>query len=1089
MNPPFFSPFRWTQRTLGARIFQFFLIAFFSAWLIVPQQVWAGCACSDVAVGRGDGSGRVTVEKYYGALTLEQVDVDLPGYAGVKLVRRYDALHNAFGMFGYGWSCGEFSYLITTTGDIKANVGGNGETFRVADNYANIDRRLQLSFSGENEVVIENREHDKWYFDQTTRGCTKFVDKNGNATLYDMTITNLYVGQVNGTNAYQDAFLVNRITFPDGREMSFEYTSNLCTRAISPDGRTNDYSYTDRLLTGVSRDDGMALEYGYHTASQNGITKGWLTSIAYANGAEVNIAYNGEFDTTNRLRVVEVTGPLGYDYSYGYTTATDTNSSCGCRTTTFVTDSLGRDTVYTYEQGGAIKRTTNAMGYVSTTFSTNGIAKSFTDNRGNTTWYVYDSGNTDVVAQANLLAFTNTLGKVWSYGYDSNNRRIRTVSPLGQTNQFKYDEKGNLVAITNGLGNQTASMSYSTNGLRASSTDARGNSTTLFYNNEGLVTNTVDALTNCWIETYDVSGNMVCSIDPLGDTTRIGYNSHNKPSAITNALGSAALIAYDEMANLTNVTDALGHSLSVTYDQFQRPTKIRDALGNETTFCYDPESNLTVLSNALGHAYSYTFDAVNRTKTFLYPDASTESYVYDANDNLTGLTNRSGQVITAAYDEGNRLATKTWEGSTNVVFSSGYDDANRLLTVVRTKSGVVESAITNTWNAADRITQQCQGAFAVGYGYDAAGNVTNVSYPSGLNLAYSYDALNRISSIRDSTNATALATYEFDAAGRPTKRSLENGTETVYAWDAANRVTNMILRVTALPTNMLWSAAYGYDVVGNRTWVKNKNGRGDVYQYDATYQVTGVKYDVDDPTVGYSSATNPSRTVTYNWDALGNRSSVVDNGNSTSYSVSTLNQYSSVGGTNLTYDTRGNLTGDGVWTFSYDHENHLILASKNGTTASYTYDGLGRRISKTVNGTTTRYVYSGSNLIEERGGSGMVLATYVYEGGVDRPVKVAKSGNVYCFQRDVLGNVIALVNASGQIAEQYTFDVFGQPTIKDGSGNVLSSALTPFLFTGREWDSEIGLYHYRARAYSPSLGRFLQADPIDFEGDDPNMYR
>lgn len=142
-----------------------------------------------------------------------------------------------------------------------------------------------------------------------------------------------------------------------------------------------------------------------------------------------------------------------------------------------------------------------------------------------------------------------------------------------------------------------------------------------------------------------------------------------------------------------------------------------------------------------------------------------------------------------------------------------------------------------------------------------------------------------------------------------------------------------------------------------------------------------------------------------------------------------------------------------------------------------------------MNGTTIRYIYSGQNLIEERDGSGTVLAKYIYEGGIDRPVKVIKGANAYFLQQDALGNVVALVNASGQIAEHYTYDIFGAPTIKDGSGNALSAAFTPFLFTGREWDSETGVYHYRARAYSPALGRLLQADPIDFDGGDPNIYR
>jgi RHS repeat-associated protein len=537
------------------------------------------------------------------------------------------------------------------------------------------------------------------------------------------------------------------------------------------------------------------------------------------------------------------------------------------------------------------------------------------------------------------------------------------------------------------------------------------------------------------------------------------------------------------------VVDALGNSASFTYDQFQRTTKIRDALGNETTFSYDPENNLTVLSNALGHAYSYTYDPVNQTKTFIYPDVSNESYVYDANGNMTGLTNRSGEVITAEYDAGNRLTTKTWEGTTNVVFTLVYDDADRVTSITRAKGGVTEATVTNTWDAVNRITQQAQGTYAVGYGYDAAGIVTNVSYPSGMSVCYTYDPLNQISSIKDSTNATAAASYEYDAAGRLTKRKLENGTETLYALDAAGRVTNIALRVTATPTNVLWSAAYGYDAAGNRAWVRNKSGRGDVYQCDATYQVTGVKYDVDDPTIGYTSATNPSRTVTYNYDALGNRTSVVENGNSTSYSRNNLNQYSSVGGTNMTYDTGGNLTGDGVWMFGYDQEHHLVSASKSGMTVRYAYDGFGRRISKTVNGTTTRYIYSGDNLIEERDGQGAVTAHYIYEGDIDDPVKMLKGATSYYFQQDALGNVTVLADKSGQIVEQYTYDVFGNPTIKDGSGNVLSTASAPFLFTGREWDSETGLYHFRARAYSPGNGRFLQPDPIDLSGGDCNIYR
>ena len=156
----------------------------------------------------------------------------------------------------------------------------------------------------------------------------------------------------------------------------------------------------------------------------------------------------------------------------------------------------------------------------------------------------------------------------------------------------------------------------------------------------------------------------------------------------------------------------------------------------------------------------------------------------------------------------------------------------------------------------------------------------------------------------------------------------------------------------------------------------------------------------------------------------------------------------------------------------------------------YSYDMKGRRSQKTVNGVLTAgYVYNGNNLIEERDGSGNVTASYVYAGGVDHPVAVNTGGATYYFQQDALGNVTALTNSTGVLVEQYSYDVYGQPTIKDGSGNPKATAMTPYLFTGREYDSEVQLYHYRSRAYSTILGRFLQPDSIKFNGKDTNIYR
>jgi RHS repeat-associated protein len=84
-----------------------------------------------------------------------------------------------------------------------------------------------------------------------------------------------------------------------------------------------------------------------------------------------------------------------------------------------------------------------------------------------------------------------------------------------------------------------------------------------------------------------------------------------------------------------------------------------------------------------------------------------------------------------------------------------------------------------------------------------------------------------------------------------------------------------------------------------------------------------------------------------------------------------------------------------------------------------------------------------------------------------------------------------LTDATGDITEQYTYDVFGTATVRDGSGSIITNTAigNRFLFTGRELLAEIGLHDYRNRKYSEALGRFLQTEPLRFEAEDRNLYR
>jgi len=156
-----------------------------------------------------------------------------------------------------------------------------------------------------------------------------------------------------------------------------------------------------------------------------------------------------------------------------------------------------------------------------------------------------------------------------------------------------------------------------------------------------------------------------------------------------------------------------------------------------------------------------------------------------------------------------------------------------------------------------------------------------------------------------------------------------------------------------------------------------------------------------------------------------------------------------------------------------------------------TYDSRNRVVRWVSPTDTLNLTYSGWNLIEDRNGGGELVQTYVHGAGTDEMlVKISSSGPAY-YHHDGLGSTVALTGENGELLESYRYDAFGAVSVMNASGLSLqvSAFQNRFLFTGREYLASVGLYDYRNRVYSASLGRFLQTDPIRFEAGDVNLYR
>jgi RHS repeat-associated protein len=104
------------------------------------------------------------------------------------------------------------------------------------------------------------------------------------------------------------------------------------------------------------------------------------------------------------------------------------------------------------------------------------------------------------------------------------------------------------------------------------------------------------------------------------------------------------------------------------------------------------------------------------------------------------------------------------------------------------------------------------------------------------------------------------------------------------------------------------------------------------------------------------------------------------------------------------------------------------------------------------------------------------VARYVQSMNVDEPLAELRTGVTSYDQVDGLGSTTSLSSAAGTIANNYTYDSFGNLVASSGT------LVNDFRYSGREFDNETNLYYYRVRYYDPSGGRFISEDPIKFKG-------
>jgi RHS repeat-associated protein len=653
-------------------------------------------------------------------------------------------------------------------------------------------------------------------------------------------------------------------------------------------------------------------------------------------------------------------------------------------------------------------------------------------------------------------------------GYDSSENLTSTIVDYGS---------GHL-ALTTGFG-------YDANGEVVSTTDPRGNVTETFYDldrrkteshhHDGAITAALNAASKT---TYD----------PLGRDVEDDVGTVFSGTTVTNWVMDKTT-AYTPTSKVASVTDADSRVTTTTYDGADRVSLVTDPVLRQSLTTYDPAGNVLTEIRGLGtqnnavyatysygadneklsvydangatHITNYAYDGFNRPATTTYPDGSTESVTsYDANSNILARTNRADQVFGYTYDALNRMATEVIPayGSTSAdTIRYSYDLGGRTTEL----SGTDGRVIVSQYDTAGRVihAKTLMPGYTetvTEYTLDANSNRTKLLWPDGYYATYTYDTLNRMSVVKDSTGVT-LATYTYDPYSRRTNLAYGASASMAYTYTPASDLTSLTLAMAGTANDNAWTLGYSN---------------------------------------AHQLASEAASITAYKWQPACATSPCTD-----AYAtVNTLNQYPTVtpsGGSaqTQTFDGNGNLTGDGTYIYSYDPKNRLVSACKpdcsggSPLVATYAYDPLGRREEKSGAGVTTTYFLNdGDDEIAEYNSADAVTVRYVPGPVVDDPIAmVPASGTTELFYSDYHGSIVATSDASGNLIEgPFTYDSFGNCFVGTSACSTLTGG-EPFKYTGQYLDPETGLYYYRARYYDPFKGRFLQTDPVGYAVD-LNLY-
>jgi YD repeat-containing protein len=802
------------------------------------------------------------------------------------------------------------------------------------------------------------------------------TDALGHATRYEYDNNNNVTRSIDALNhattyTYDADNRVTALTDALGNVTQYKYDAvGNRTQVIDARGFiTTNYYNLDREMTLTVDAEGSATAYVYD-ANGNRLsqTRHATALTAPANPQTAPLLVSNAKDETTRYaydklnRQVRVLDAQGYvtDSQYdaagnlvatrAYATPISFNATTPLSAQTPAANAKDRLTSYSYDKDNRLTRSVDPEGY------TTAWTYDLVGNRKSQTVYLDKNDFTTAARQ-----------EVTGYTYDSMNRLLSSVSPIGVTTAYTYDAFGNRVSMIEAVGTadiRTTQYHYDAANRLFEEINAEGTVTRLELDAAGQVTREIRAYglpeARTTINQYDAAGRLIESQHPDGTITRR---------------------VYDAVNNLLSRTDAVG----TTSERL-------------TTYEYDRDHRLTRQTLAAGTAAAltehYTYDAFgNRVLQAVgegTPDARVTQYAYDHNNRLIAQTNGNGIITVHDYDGfGNRVASSV----TGTTLSAAGTALTRTDRIAFDYDG--RNLIIRQENAAHEIITR---------DYDGAGNLRFEVNAAGTTDAsrseYRYDLANRrTDKIVDPAGLALVTHYTYDARNNRASETNADGYTSKTTYDSMNRAA-------AVTDGEGYTVSFGYDRFGNQTAITTGQYLVAVGAagYDATKATranpatTRFAYDSMDRMQYQADALGV--VTKFSYDARGNR-------------IAKIDAYGQIGAGQVLADAQvvqNAAATQRVNAYRYDQADRLTdEIQPTGVDVHYTYNSVGQVTNKTVDyGTGTAYRNASTR--------------YFYDAGGRLTFEADPINSVTRYQYDDFGNRV-------RVSKGLALDAGGQPSI------------------------------------------------------------